>query len=88
MLNSVGVWEADVGYPPGYSPKTKNEPEKCFRINKNIKNEPENEPERTRDHSAVSRPSALESARLLGFRENEFETNLKTNPRRVSGELQ
>jgi hypothetical protein len=61
-------WRRDaVGTPPPrYSPKIKNEPEKCFRINTKLKNEPENEPERTRADSTLVDVSALDSIRGQG----------------------
>jgi hypothetical protein len=69
--------------PPGVPPKCKNEPEKCFRMNKTVKNEPENEPERTRAKRTAEHASPLESEFRLNLAEEETETNLRTNPTRM-----
>ena len=64
------------GYPPpGYSPKTQNEPKKCFRIKKSAQKRTRNEPERTREELGICQASLLESARPLEGRKNEPKTN-------------
>jgi hypothetical protein len=68
---------APLGGAPRIAPKIKNEPEKLFGINKNVQKRTRNEPERTRGDAIINDSSCLESARLLGSRKNERETNLK-----------
>jgi hypothetical protein len=67
--------------PPRYSLKIKNEPEKCFRINKSCENEPENEPERTRADASAGRLSYSKSTDAVGFREDETRNEPENEPR-------
>jgi hypothetical protein len=69
------------GTPPGYSPKYKNEPEKCFRISKSAQKRTRNEPERTQARIEANSLSHLESVRPLGMVRERIQKEPETNPR-------
>jgi hypothetical protein len=75
------VGQARSRAPPGYSPKTQNEPEKCFIINESTQKRTR---ERTRTNPGGQGPRSRKSFKVR----KAFFGKLKTNPKRTRAAIQ